>query len=203
MEGHCTRNNAWGLNHVRSWQRLALLVVAALALSTVACARWNVVRQATPNPFVGATTFYLEPIDYSVMAGPEREGAKAAEWDKVKERVNQTYLATIQKEADGFQFVKEPNADVVVIRTRVTAMDGGITMGLTSTSARIEMTVELVKGDQALDEIELAAEANQREGVSIGGIPTSGYTAGSRLNQASEKLGDAVAAYVAERTSEP
>lgn len=177
------------------------LLLLGLLLTLGACTRWTVVRQAAPNPFVGQTKFFVEPVDYGQISAAPREGDSAKRFESDKERVAQTYLGELREEADELQFVGEPSDDTVTIRSSITSMDGGVSMGITSTAAEINMTVQLVKGGEVLDEIALSAEASQSEGVSIGGVATSGYSGSDRLHQAAEKLAGYVAAYLEERTS--
>lgn len=188
-------------------QHLTLLLASLLMLCT-GCSRWTVVKQAEPNPFAGVRKVYLEPINYDGLMVQDRSeqefkagrDADANEnWDRDKQRVNDTFMKELTEEADDLEFVGSAGEGVIVVKTQITNMHGGISLGLTSTNARIEMTVKLALGGTEHDEITLVEETGQNEGFSIGGIATSGYSGSDRLDQTAEKLGDAVAAYVSER----
>jgi hypothetical protein len=176
-------------------RNVALMIATLALLVTTGCSKWTVVKQAAPNPFAGASTFHVEAIKYDVKDHSNKEA-----WEKDKKRVNDTFAQTLREEADDKKFVGASD-DVIVVRPLVTNMDGGVSMGVTSTAARIDMTVQLVRGGKILDEITVSGESSQGDGVSIGGIATSGYSASDRLDTVAEKLGDAVASYIDERTS--
>ena len=94
-----------------------------------------------------------------------------------------------------------PGDGVIEVKVRVTNMHGGISMGITSTAARIEMTLQLMKDGQVADEVTMVGTASQDEGVKVFGVATSGYSGSDRLNQAAEKLGDYAATYFKDRTA--
>ena len=189
---------------------LSSIVIAFAILLGNGCQKWVVVKQATPNPFIGQTNFHVEPVGYEGLMvqdkseaqfKADRDGDANANWDKDKQRVSNTFISEIKDEADDLQYADAPGGDVVIVRSKITNMHGGISMGLTSTAAHIDMTVQLIKGGDVIDEISIAANASQGEGVSVMGVATSGYSGSDRLNQASEKLGEIVASYLESRTS--
>ena len=190
--------------------RRAVLSLFLFGFGLSGCTPWKVVRQAVPNPFVGETRFHVAPIDYSDLMvqhrterefKADRDAEQNQRWDRDKQKVNATYRAETASEVSGIQILDAPAQGVPTVRSRITNMHGGISLGLTSTAARIEMTVQLLKNGQVMDEILIAQETSQSEGVSIGGIATSGYTGSDRLGQTAEKLGEALADYLEERTS--
>jgi len=73
-------------------------------------------------------------------------------------------------------------------------------MGVGSTAAHIELTVQIVKGDTVLDEFKTAADYSQGESGSINGVSLGGYSGSSRLGKAAEKLGEYAADYMQKRT---
>jgi hypothetical protein len=192
----------------RAGSLLKATLVIALALTLVGCTRWTVVQQASPNPFPGLMKLHLEPVSFEGMMVQDREEAEflaerdeegRQRWLDDKRKVAETYLSSLRDEAEGYQVVQAPASDAISVRSHVTNMHGGVSLGFTSSAARIEMTVQLFKDGKLADEIVLAGEASQSEGISIMGVDTSGYSGSDRLGQAAEKLGDAVADYVDER----
>ncbi len=188
---------------------LALLIAAlGLAFGQGCVPHWTVVKQATPNPFVGQNKFVLAEPSFEglmVQERPEAEfkaGRTAEEnqrWDDDKKKVADTIVGRI-REVTHYEWLKEPSADAVVVRTRITNMHGGISMGIGSTASNIEVSVELVKGSDVLDVIVTSGQYSQSEGVHVGGIATSGYSGSDRLGKAADKVGSYVADYLESRT---
>ena len=190
-----------------AWSRLILL--SLIGLMSTGCASWSVVKQATPNPFVDQSKFYIAPVDFEGLMvkdksekefKADRDADANKSWDEDKNRVVEAFTKALRDEADDFKYPSSGSDDVITVRCKITNMHGGISLGLTSTAAHIEMTVQLLKDEEVLDEITVKAEASQGGGVSIGGISTSGYSGSDRLRQAADKLGNYVAAYLESRT---
>ena len=90
----------------------------------------------------------------------DRDADQNKNWDNDKQHVSDTFSAEIKDEADGLEYTDAPTEDAITVRSRITNMHGGISMGITSTAAHIEMTVQLVKGSDVMDEITVAADAS-------------------------------------------
>ncbi len=171
--------------------------IMLLSWSSVGCARWKVVKSAAPNPFIGHKQFKVEPVDFSEVVAA-KNGAPKFEKDKLA--FSKVYATSLREEADGYQWSTEDNADTVTIRSKAMSLDGGISLGITSTNATAHMIVQLVKGGEVLDEISVKAKASQEDKVKVFGISTGGYTAAARIKDVAKKLGDYVAGYLESRT---
>jgi hypothetical protein len=191
-------------------RKLLVLVVAALGLffGQGCIPHWQVVKQATPNPLVGQNKFVLEEPSFEglmVQDRPEAEfkaGRNAEEnqrWDDDKKKVADTIIGKIREETH-YDWLKEPSADAILVRTKITNMHGGISMGIGSTASRIAVTVQLVKGSDVLDEITTEGSYSQGESMKIGGISTGGYSGSDRLGKAADRVGGYVADYLESRT---
>lgn len=173
---------------VRSLVNLGLI---ALCLFVTACGPpWTVVKQTTPNQFVGQRDFVLEEVTFGDL---EMEEAHIP-------AIAQGFDSSLRSRADGFKFAKSGGPDSIIIRPQATRVEKGISMGITSTDSEIDLRVQLVSGDEVLDEITLRAEHSQNDESSIGGIALGGYSDGDRLESAAKKLGRHVAKYLKKRT---
>ena len=148
---------------------LGFIVIAFAIFLGTGCQKWTVVKQAEPNPFIGQTKFHVAPISYEGLMVQDRSEAQFKadrdadqnkNWDNDKQHVSDTFSAEIKDEADGLEYTDAPTEDAITVRSRITNMHGGISMGITSTAAHIEMTVQLVKGSDVMDEITVAADAS-------------------------------------------
>jgi hypothetical protein len=180
------------------WRRRARGAALLAALLCAACSHAHVIKQASPNPFVGARTFSIEVPDYSRLL---EDGAtrRNESFQRDKKRVADTFLATLREETDGMARVAHARPDTMVVRSFVTGMHGGISLGITSSAARIEMTVQLLRNGQVLDEVAFEAEATQDEGFKVMGVDTDGYSGSARLEQAAKRLAGYVADYIEDR----
>ncbi len=188
---------------------LAVMVAALALLFGQGCTHWTVVKQANPNPFVGQKKFVLEEPSFDGLMVDTRTEAdfksgrsseENGRWDADKKRVVEAFVAALRDDTHDLEWASEPG-DAVLVRTHITNMHGGISAGIVSTAAHVAMTVQLLKGNEVLDEIVTAGEYSQNESIHVGGVATGGYSGSDRLGKAADKLGGYVASYLASRTS--
>lgn len=167
-----------------------LIAVSCLGLFSLACGpNYVVIKQAEPNALYEQKSFSVEKIDFSKIKDVE-EGHVTA--------IQAALEAELKDEASSLEF---KSGGALSIHPRVTLLEGGITGGLMSSDAELHLVVQIKKGDEVLDEVEFRAKANQNDGVSIGGIPTSGYSDTARLEQCAETIGEELADYLNKRVS--
>src|SRR5207302_3688383 len=86
-----------------------------------------------------------------------RTPEESQRWDTDKRKVADTLVGKIREETH-YDWAKEAGPDAVLVRTRITNMHGGTSVGIGSTPSHVAVTVQLVKGGDVLDEISTAGE---------------------------------------------
>jgi hypothetical protein len=151
---------------------------------------WTVVTQASPNVLAGQKSFVLEPIDFGDLE-TEAEHRSA---------ITAAYPSALQKQARDFSFQRSGSSGDFTIRTEITRLEKGLSLGLQSTDSEIDIRVQILQEEIVLDEITLTGEANQDDAPTVGGIPLGGYGDTDRLTDAAAKLGRYVGRYLTKRT---
>ncbi len=168
-----------------------VLPLVAFAFFASACGpSWVVIKQADPNPLQGKSSFVVEPFDFGDIK-PEKDHEVA---------IQEAYLEELKDEGEPLKFKKTAAAGDILIRTKVTMLEGGISAGLMSSTSELHVTVQLLEGETLLDEVQFRAEADQSDAPSINGIPLGGYSQEQRLETCAEKIGDNLAEYLEKRT---
>lgn len=189
-----------------------MLSLRSLVLSTtlfaLGCggAEWRVIKQASPNPFAGRAAFAVLPVDYSglhvgemaeadYLAAKDPETKESFEGDK--DGINEKFLAALREHANEQGLVVEPAAGQVkaafLIRPHVAFIEpGSPLMGMGPNSeVRMRVTIETTEGKK-LDVVEL-----------VHGTPAASWaqvSAGQRVRQDADAIGEALATYLVQRT---
>jgi|GEM_PF-4300559 len=172
-------------------QLKSVLILVAIAMLASACGpNWVVIKQADPNPLKGKKSFAVESFDWG-DSKPEKDHKKA---------IHKAYMEELKDEGEPLKFKKKAGKGDIILRTKVTMLEGGISAGIMSSTAELHVTVQLLDGDEVLDEIQLRSEADQSDAPSINGIPLGGYSQEQRLETCAEKLADDLAEYLETRT---
>ncbi len=192
-------------------RRVLFLVVMAVtcALLTGCGAPVTVLRQATPNPFVGQSQFALEKMDMKgLQVGELSEDRYLAEKDESqrasfagdKEAMQQRFDAGLTEAArDAGLTVGAAGQAPFVVRPRLTFVEPGYYAVLASGASQATIVVQITRADgTVLDEIEVTHQTDSKSGSSIGGISLN-PSSGGRLREDAEAIGQAVGEYLAER----
>jgi len=174
--------------------RLFMGLAGFALLLTNACAGYNVVKQATPNPFVGKKAFAVAPIDF----GDHTTG------DDVKAEINKSFKEELADElGSDFQLV-EPgaNPEAFTVALKVYNLKEGQPMNLQMNPAVLGVDVMIMQGDQVLDQIKVEKIMN-RPPASIGGIPMGGFTVSQRLGGLADDVAEDVGGYIEDRVAGP
>ena len=176
------------------WFVLSLLCLAA----TVGCggANWQVMRQASPNPFRGAATFTLLPLDVTQMT---IDGEPAASWLAHNPTEASGVPGDIQEAASHFPttalehahgaFV--PQGGTYGVRARIVAWQRGSYNAWRPTQTRVSVDAQIVDAQgQVLDEIRLERFVSH---------PLFRPTPVQGLETALEEIGEDVGNYVNHR----
>lgn len=185
----------------------ALVAPLALASVLVGCGpSWVVVKQATPDPFLGQKKFGVLPVDYSGLHVGEKDEAsylaeKDAEtrnnWAGDKLGLNDKFAESLMEEARaaGVEVVKAtgPADAPFMIRPHVAWLEPGYYIGISSGSSQVKMTLQITAPDgTVIDEVQL-------EHGTAGSI--SSASTGQRLRSDGEGLGETAAKYLAFRST--
>jgi hypothetical protein len=186
-----------------------MLALAALALG---CApRWQVVRQANPNPLWNQTTFAVLPVDYGGLLVGEKSEAEylAAKDEKQRESfagdkagLNEEFAAALiayaGKSGIRIELATGPATAPFMIRPHVRFIEPGWYAPIAPGASRVAMALTILNADgKVVDEIALEHGTSPNSGVSIGGINLPGKAAsGSRLRSDGKGLGELVAHYL-------
>jgi hypothetical protein len=178
-------------------------VVGSLGLVCAACGHqpWVVVKQATPDPFVGKNQFTIEALDFShVQVGDrpneaaflqDKEAKEKDDWENAKKGMNESFNTSLAEAGAGLAFA--PGAPYVV-KPMVSFADPGKYAVVYSRSTVVNMTVQVVdaSNQQVVDEFGIRADV----GASI-----YDPSADHRLREATETLGKLTARYVKSRVT--
>jgi hypothetical protein len=178
---------------------LALGLVASLS---IACAPpWTIVRQTTPDPFVGHPQFTIEPLHFEqaqvggkseAAYAAEKEASKQASWEEDKNGMNERFSAAIASTGVGLQ-LSGPGGAGAIVRPIVTFMEPGFYVGVASHPTELKMRIQILDPQgQPLDEIAVHS--------SVGASMTD-PASGSRFREAAEHLGRVTAKYLQTRVT--
>jgi hypothetical protein len=169
--------------------RLWIPFTAAVVLQGCG-AGYTISKQATPNPFVAAAKFVAEPVKYA-------EGVTAS--SDIQNEVQSSWREEIGEELGGVTLVDAPEEGTPAIRITITSFKEGTAMNLQMDPAVLSATVQLVNGENVLDEITCTKVMSQPP-ASIGGIPMGGFTGAQRLGGLTDEIAEEVADYIKDRT---
>ena len=192
----------------RAWMaRIAALAIAAASLSSLGCgARWRVVSQTNPDPFVGATRFAVAPIDFSGLyvgrksegeylseKTPEQRASFAADKDAMTEMFGRKLAARSAELGLELGPAAAMTDAPFVIQAAVSDLEPGFYVGVASAPSTVQMVVRITTPDgRILDEI-----ATQHS--TSAGITTA--ASGTRLRRDGEALGAITAEYLKTRVA--
>ncbi len=175
----------------------------ALALLLVGCgSRWQVVRQAAPNPLVGARKFAIEPLHYdALMVGGKsdaeytagKDDKDRASWMEDKKGTEVTFISALQEHGGGMQFSGMPPADTqtFIIRTSVTFWEPGFYAAVAGHDSEMRANVQILGPQGLIDEIVIASR-----------VPATmvNPSSGGRMRSAGKDIGAVVASYLKNRS---
>ncbi len=188
--------------HMKS--KLLGVVAAATLLSTAACGRvpWTIVKQATPDPFVGKSQFSVDPLNFDhTQIGDQpseqaflasKEQKEKDDWAAAKTQMNASFTGGIAEAGAGLQL---GNGAPYIVRPVVSFADPGRYAVVYSRATQVTMSVQIVdaSNQQVLDEI----------GISTGvGASLYDPTANHRLSEAADELGKLTGRYLKTRIVE-
>jgi hypothetical protein len=179
------------------------IVVLTLGLVCAACGHppWTIVRQATPDPFVGKNQFTALTLDFSrVQVGDrpteaaflaDKEAKEKDDWEATKKGMNESFNTSVAEAGAGLVFA--PGAPYVV-KPIVSFADPGKYAYVYNRATVVNMTIQVVdaSNQQVLDEIGVRAAV----GASI-----YDPSADHRLREAAEMLGKLTARYLKSRVT--
>lgn len=172
------------------------------ALLLFACGNpWVVVRQASPNPFVGHRTFGIDAMHYeNLRVGgnteaehlADKDPAQRASWEQDKAGLDTEFRGGLTEELRGHPLVA-PGGDPFTMRPHVTFIEPGIYTHFFNRATEVHLTVFFLdaRTGAVLDEIQF--ECTEEPTITT---PSSGQ----RLRTCGSRLGSLVAEYVAART---
>lgn len=188
----------------RSAFAIALFMLAALIMG---CGPpWQIVKQATPDPFMGKKSFVVLPVNFTgLRVGEKDEASYLAEkdqearnnWAGDKEGINGEFIKSLQIQANkaGIQVTPSaaPAGAEFIIKPVVAWVEPGYYIGISAGSSRVNMTVQITTPDGAvLDEILL----QHGTGGSI-----QNAAVGTRLRQDGEDIGHYLGRYLIFRST--
>ncbi len=188
----------------RLLQRIALpmALLWALLAATGCGPRWVVLRQAIPDPLLGAQVFYVEPIHFDPpMVGDKTEGEYLSEkdpgqrqsWQTDKHDTAERYLAAVVEASPTLKFATQPAPGVFIVRPIVSFIEPGFYAAVVARSTEVQMRVQVLASDGAiLDEFTVRSYI----GASMI-YPASG----TRMRLAGEDLGRVTADYLHKRVA--
>lgn len=182
-------------------KRYVLVVLAAFAVLLTGCGpRWLVLSQANPDPLVGATLFYVEPIHFDPpMVGDKPEPVYLAEkdqdqqrsWQVDKHETSDRYFAALVESCPLEKFSTAAAPGVFIIRPIVTFIEPGFYAAIVARATEVHMRVQILASNgQVLDEIAVR---------SFIGASIVNAASGTRMRQAGEDLGHVTADYLHKR----
>lgn len=191
-------------------RRSVLLLVALLAVFLTGCgANISVLRQASPNPFVGQKSYALTPLDTKGLLVGELSEDKYLEskdadqkksFTEDKDAMAQLFESKLVESArDAGIQVGPAGKAPFVIHARVIRVEPGFYAVIASAPSEVTIRVSISSPDgKVLDEIELTHQTDSKSGMSVGGISTN-PSSGGRLRDDAAAIGESLADYLAER----
>lgn len=175
---------------MRPVKRILPFLVPLLLLVSACAPPWTVVKPAEEGFLKGEQSLVLLAPSFDGLS-PDAEHKAAIE---------RAYPAALANEAKSIVFRPTGSPEDWTIRTLITRVEPGISMGLASSDSEIDARVEVLHGGQVVEEITVRGEANQDDAPTAGGIPLGGYSDTARLEDAAERLGRYVGRYLKKRT---
>lgn len=183
---------------------LDLLLLATIGLVMMACSPgYKIVKQATPNPFLGAKTFVVLPVDFTGLnvGGNSEEEHLAKKEDKQaesfqadKDGLSQLFINELKSDAASEGIGIQAAAGEVatfIIKPMVSFIEPGWYAGIMASPSKVQMTVKITDKDgNELDEIFI--EHGTQSGITN---PASGQ----RLRSDGEAIGGITASYIITR----
>jgi hypothetical protein len=175
-------------------------VVAFLWLLAACAPPWQIVRQATPNPFLGQQAFVIAPMSFvNLVVGEKPEAvylagkdpAQRGSWDQDKAAMAQHFFESVRGSAQGIS-IQPGSQGAFVVEPQVSFIEPGFYVGVAARSSEINMVLRIRKGGVLLDEI------------SIGGnVPANLFnpSVGGRLREGASALGGITGRYLVHRTT--
>jgi len=193
-------------------RRLLMVWLIVAASTLIGCGPpWHVVRQTTPDPFIGQKQFAVAPVEYpGLRIGRKDEGEylsgkdakQQASFADDKAGLNEKFAAALMAKAReaGLEVAPAtgPASAPFVIHAAVPFIEPGFYGGVVSQPSRVEMVVTITSPDgKVLDEIHIGHSTSPSSGVAIGGVSIPSHPAsGDRLRKDGEGLGEIVAKYL-------
>jgi hypothetical protein len=178
--------------------------LGSLTLLVVGCGpRWVVVRQASPNPLLGARRFAVDRVHFEglrvggkseaeYLAGKD-EGQRAS-FEEDKRAFEGTFAAALTAGAQGISLVQPPaEAETFVVRPAVGWFEPGFYAGVAARDTEVELVTQIVRASgEVVDEFTVRSR-----------IPATltSPSSGDRLRKAGDDLGGVVAKYLRTRTA--
>jgi hypothetical protein len=184
-----------------SFASFALLFCLACVVGLAGCApRWQVVKQASPNPMRADTKFFLDKTSFEgVRVGDKSEqeyqsgkdSEQQGSWQGDKTGFIEEFAGAYESERERVGTAKAPG-EGFVIKPHVTWIEPGF-YAVMARPTEVKMTVQIVDAKGTVqDEFLIQSQ-----------IPASltNPAVGSRLRDAAKDLGRVVADYMKKRTS--
>jgi hypothetical protein len=175
--------------------RRVTLIAAVVFASQAACApAWTVIKQATPSPLLGQKQIVLEAVNFDKVPQLKEDMKKEiqASWDK--EFKNSMKALTVLDKAP-------EDGSALVVRGAVTAFKEGTIMDLAMDPTYLNMSIQIAKGADVLDEITIGWYIARQNMVM--GVPVSGFTAEQRLGEAADNIAETSCEYIDSRLKAP
>ena len=188
---------------MRSRSLIHTLVLFAIVLFVgIGCGpRWQVVRQASPNPLAGASKFALEPVHYeSIVIGGKsdadysagKDEKERASWMEDKRGTDVAFTSELQARGEGLMFSGMPPADqqTFIVRTSVVFWEPGYYAAVAARDSEMRINVQIIGPAGVIDEFNVYSR-----------IVATLYnpSTGGRMRSAGKDIGAVVASYLKKR----
>jgi len=181
----------------------SLLLFAIVLFVGIGCGpRWQVVRQASPNPLAGASKFALEPVHYEslVIGGKSdaeysagKDEKERASWMDDKKGTEVALLSELQARAQGLLFSGMPPADTqtFIVRTTVVFWEPGF-YAVAARDSEMRVNVQILGPAGVIDEFTIYSRIH---------ASMVNPSTGGRMRSAGKDVGAVVADYLKKRIS--
>jgi hypothetical protein len=184
------------------WLAIGFLTIASLAFITGCGPRWQVVKQANPNPMVADSKFFVEKPDfdaarvggksdaeYAAGKNPEQQASWAADKAAFMEEFGNGY--TDARENVG---AATAPGEGFVVKSHVTWIEPGFYAAVAARPTEVKMTVQVLDKAGVVQDEFLIHSAIQ--------ATLTNPSSGGRLRDAGKDLGHVVAKYMRKRTGQ-
>jgi hypothetical protein len=182
------------------WLAFVCLSIASLALVTGCGPRWQIVKQANPNPMVTDSKFFVEKPtfdnarvggksepEYAAGKNPDQQASWAADKAAFMEEFGNGY--TDDREAVG---VAAAAGEGFVVKSNVTWIEPGFYAAVAARPTEVKMTVQVLDKAGVVQDEFLIRSAIQ--------ATLTNPSTGGRFRDAGKDLGRVVAKYMKKRT---